>query len=498
MSVTTPEREPCSACGEPVALEARLCPHCDTSALVDLRLLSPIPDPRKRYQVARAIAGLGPPALPFVTLQSALASPPAVVAREATRAFGRRLEAALAPFEVTSDAVSRGRPRRTVSGRNIAFLSILGLLVVGVVWIARHPASWSPAGVRRQAKGAEAPPSASPLSGPVLASRALPSTASLRCTRSEGAGFFVAPDLVLTNAHVLCPPTDTMQVFLANGRHGTAETVRSDERIDLALVRVSGATGVPLPLGDAGALHAGERVVLMGSPVGMAFTYHEGIVSNPARPILGVSYVQVDARINPGNSGGPLLDERGRVVGIVSLKRADAEGIGMALPINYSYTGDDPMVSPPASVSSGFQAMVAAASEEESQAARELGSVEMLPLLVAGRVDGGRIVAGILRPGRGTPAPENFSFHFVRAGAAEALCPLSGMVTDWRVLEGSELSQSLSGRGAQWIQKNGLDARLYYGEASIPWTNCRREDLGGYVSLELEGADPGAARLPLR
>jgi hypothetical protein len=285
---------------------------------------------------------------------------------------------------------------------------------------------------------------------------------------------------------------------LRGGESVSADIVRKDDRLDLALVRVTGVRGQPIPLGDAGSLKAGDRVVLVGSPVGMEFTYHEGVVSNPSRPLFGLSYIQMDARVNPGNSGGPLVDEGGRVVGVVSLKRADAEGIGLALPINYAYAAEAAMIPAPAGAPSQFDGMRASAAQADTEQVAQLAAIELRPLLVGAADDRyGRLLARIVLPSRTTPIPQNFSFHF--RNGSQTICPLGGMVMEWRAVPSSELSRSVGPRVGDWVQRNGLEARLYAGEAAIPVANCRGVGVfGPDITLVLEGAHEDASSLRLR
>ena len=113
---------------------------------------------------------------------------------------------------------------------------------------------------------------------------------------------------------------ELIRVILPDGRELPGQSATTNERLDVALVRTTAPGVRPLPLGDAGTLKVGYRIVVIGSPVGLQFSLAEGTVSNLSRTVLGVSYIQLDAKINPGNSGGPVLDGQGRVVGIVSLK----------------------------------------------------------------------------------------------------------------------------------------------------------------------------------
>jgi len=502
-----PDREPCGVCGESLALAATVCPFCQSSALVDVVLTAPVTDGRKRYQVARAVAALGPPARPSPELQTSLGRPAGTLAAQATRAFAKRVDEALAAFDLQADLVSR--PQASPSARllRLAIPAAVVVLAVGaLVWrrAATRPVTsaalttpaTTPAAI---AIGGPADAPAANLSGRQLASSVLHSAVAIRCARSLGAGFFVAEDTVMTNAHVVCPPGDTMHVVLSSGESLPADTVRKDDRLDLALVHVIGVRGEPIPLGDAGVLKAGDRVVMVGSPVGMEFTYHEGVVSNPSRPVLGLSYIQVDARVNPGNSGGPLVDDHGRVVGVVSLKRADAEGIGLALPINYAYAPETAMIPAPAGAPSQFDGMRASAAQEETGAVAEMAGVELKPYLVGAADDRyGRLVARIVMPSRSQPTPyQGFSFHF--KNGSETICPLTGVVSEWRAIESSELSRSLGTRTGDWIKRNGLEARLYAGEAALPIANCRGVGrFGSDLVMVMEGADEQASSVRLR
>jgi serine protease Do len=105
----------------------------------------------------------------------------------------------------------------------------------------------------------------------------------------------VAPDLVVTNAHVLCPGGEAIEVTLSNERKLIGQVVRSDEDVDLGLVRVTGAGATPLPLGDVADLAVGDKVMIIGSPVGLDFTVQEGSISSLQRSAFGVALVQLDA-----------------------------------------------------------------------------------------------------------------------------------------------------------------------------------------------------------
>ncbi|WP_374651398.1 S1C family serine protease [Dongia sp.] len=133
---------------------------------------------------------------------------------------------------------------------------------------------------------------------------------------AQGSGFFVAPDLVLTNHHV-ARDAARLKLRLINGTEVYATTLRSDAKRDVALLKVEGGPFSPLPL-RLDPVSLTEEVYAVGSPLdeSLAGTVTRGIVSQFQRDEYGLALIQADATIQPGNSGGPLLDARGNVIGI--------------------------------------------------------------------------------------------------------------------------------------------------------------------------------------
>lgn len=153
-----------------------------------------------------------------------------------------------------------------------------------------------------------------------------------------GTGFIIDPDgYVVTNEHVV-RDADELVVRLSNEHEYEAEVVGRDKKLDLALIKLKGASGLPaVALGDSDELRVGESVVAVGNPYGLGHTVTLGIVSAKARAIGASQYddfIQTDASINPGNSGGPLFNSKGEVVGINAAIRAGANGIGFAIPVS--------------------------------------------------------------------------------------------------------------------------------------------------------------------
>ena len=156
--------------------------------------------------------------------------------------------------------------------------------------------------------------------------------------RSSGSGFVIDPSgLIVTNAHVV-ESAGSIQVRLADERRFQAAVVGRDSRVDLALLKIDGASRLTvLPLGDSNKLRVGELVLALGNPFGLEQFVSLGIVSRKGLPVTvaspGVEFIQTDAAINPGNSGGPLVNMSGQVVGVNSMA-AQNGSIGFAIPSN--------------------------------------------------------------------------------------------------------------------------------------------------------------------
>ncbi|MER7043570.1 trypsin-like peptidase domain-containing protein [Streptomyces jumonjinensis] len=199
-----------------------------------------------------------------------------------------------------------------------------------------------------------------------IAARALPGVVTLHVSgggeQGTGTGFVLdRRGHILTNNHVVDPAGSNggISVTFSGGETARATLVGKDSGYDLAVVKVSGVSGLtPLPLGNSESVRVGDPVVAIGAPFDLQNTVTSGIISAKERPITAggekgdgsdVSYVdalQTDAPINPGNSGGPLVDAKARVIGINSAIRAadtgsgdeggqsGSIGLGFAIPIN--------------------------------------------------------------------------------------------------------------------------------------------------------------------
>ena len=154
----------------------------------------------------------------------------------------------------------------------------------------------------------------------------------------QGSGVVLAPDgYILTNSHVVDGARD-LEVSLSDGRVLPARIVGDDPATDLALIRIGASALHHVPLGDSTTLRPGQLVIAIGNPLGFQSTVSSGVVSALGRSLRGrdgrliENVIQHTSPLNPGNSGGPLVDTRGRLVGINTAMISMAQAINFAVP----------------------------------------------------------------------------------------------------------------------------------------------------------------------
>jgi S1-C subfamily serine protease len=175
--------------------------------------------------------------------------------------------------------------------------------------------------------------------GPAVVSIRL-ARASGRSPSGAGSGVAFAPDgYVLTNAHVAAAAGE-LELGFTDGTSSRAQVVGLDHATDLAVVRAAGPAPRHATFGSSGGLRVGQLVIAIGNPLGFESTVSAGVVSalgrtmraRDGRAMEGI--IQSDVALNPGNSGGPLVDSRGRVVGINTAIILGAQGISFSVPID--------------------------------------------------------------------------------------------------------------------------------------------------------------------
>jgi len=190
-----------------------------------------------------------------------------------------------------------------------------------------------------------------------VAAKVLPSVVSINTGSAVGSGVVITEDgAILTNNHVVATARGrTVQISFSDGKTAQAEIVGTDTANDLAIVKIAGGgSSPPLSFADSSAVHVGDTVLAVGSPLGLQSSVTSGIVSalnreinegsdegSPAAKITGA--LQTDAAINPGNSGGALVNTNGELVGIntaiaTSGQTAGSIGVGFAISSNTAKT----------------------------------------------------------------------------------------------------------------------------------------------------------------
>jgi putative serine protease PepD len=250
---------------------------------------------------------------------------------------------------------------------------------------------------------------------PTIADERLPAVVTIlvggRGAGGVGSGEVIRADgYILTNDHVIAPAGGGGEVTIrfADGQSAPARIAGRDPRSDLAVLHISGRTGLPtIPIGDSATLRVGQPVVALGSPLGLSSSVTSGIVSALGRTLrlpneegiraFVVDGIQTDAAINPGNSGGALVDCSGALVGVPTAgasvpspgggSSAGSIGLGFAIPVNYAKRIAQELIST-GSVSHAYLGL-------EAQPVAQPGQ----GLLVVGVLPGGPAAAAGLREG---------------------------------------------------------------------------------------------------
>jgi serine protease Do len=166
--------------------------------------------------------------------------------------------------------------------------------------------------------------------------------------QSEGSGFIVRQDgYIVTNNHVI-DGEDKINIKLKDGRTFSAKVIGSDERTDVAVVKIDAADLPTIDFANSDDVKVGQIVCAIGTPYKFAYTFTSGVVSAKGRnellPDKYEDYIQTDAAINPGNSGGPLCDIDGKVIGMNTLIHGLNRGLGFAISSNLAKQVSDQLI----------------------------------------------------------------------------------------------------------------------------------------------------------
>jgi len=178
---------------------------------------------------------------------------------------------------------------------------------------------------------------AAPLPLEDVVSRVMPAVVLIETSSGRGSGFFVRPDTLVTNVHVV-KDDGIVTLRRIDGTTASARVDRRSPEVDIAILKVMApvAGQAVIPMGTADMLRPGQEVFTIGSALGtLQNSVTRGIVSGVRRSGRA-TLVQTDAAANPGNSGGPLLDRRGVAIGITTLGYRDQQGLNFAVAIDHA------------------------------------------------------------------------------------------------------------------------------------------------------------------
>lgn len=166
------------------------------------------------------------------------------------------------------------------------------------------------------------------------------------CARKQvgviGTGFFVYEGYLITNLHVISSAdTSSIEIETYDGENysisnNTLSKIGENSERDISLLKIENSNYLPLNLDDSDNIKIGEKVIAIGNPLGLEFSVTSGIISATNKKIKSHpgEYIQTDTPLNPGSSGGPLINQKGKVIGINNYKIFLTEGLGFALESN--------------------------------------------------------------------------------------------------------------------------------------------------------------------
>jgi S1-C subfamily serine protease len=257
-----------------------------------------------------------------------------------------------------------------------------------------------------------------------IAHRSLPSVVRIQTDLARGTGFIIGADgRIATNLHVV-EGARRVRVTLADEREFDQVTVSAlDAGHDLVVLRIP-ATALPALRFYDGALEVGQPIVAIGHPVGMENTVSDGLVSGMRRVTADLELIQMTAPISPGSSGGPVLDDRGRVIGVATLQHRVGQNVNFAMPVRYlaaiaQERGNAPITSLP---DNRTRRMFAGCS-----------SAELVTVYLA-LSDARRVGEGLVREGRHREALDHY-----RLAAADLVVRVPGCASPRRTLVGAAL-----------------------------------------------------------
>jgi hypothetical protein len=335
--MSEPERSPCPRCARPAAVEALRCPHCRGSLATDVVVVAPVADERQRYQVARTLEALGPPLPGLARIRDVLAGSGATLVRGVSRAAADRTLAALTANGVAAAARLSGGTARPGGGAPRVIGRMGGgvlVVVFGLVFLALAGGGGLIYWASHQRVGTVTTQPLSRAQLTEIGDRVRRSRAYVHGPGSRsGYGAFVAPDLVLARA--AAPGRDAVKVDYPGRTAAPGSIAEANVDVGLVLIRVDGAHADPLAVADATTIKDGDVLVVVDQSPGRTQAVN-ATVTNATATRENTSLIQLEVSLGSSPTGSPVVDARGRVVGLVWGSLPEAR-LAWAVPVNYAF-----------------------------------------------------------------------------------------------------------------------------------------------------------------
>jgi len=359
-------------------------------------------------------------------------------------------------------------------------LVIIGLVLPVLTWKSLKKYSESLASI---AQSGELPV----LSNREIALAMLDATAEVQFGRSSSLGFFVAPDLLLTQSRCLGEKAENAEVITKNGERFTAWVLHRDDWLGVALLRVAGGDQAFLELGESTFVERGEPFHLLERDGREEIRVREGIVRRSDHFDLGRSYILLDA---DGASGGsPVGDRYGRVAGIITAGVSRSDGVYAMLPVNYLVDGENALLHRPMPEDSrnAWRRRLEKTAEEDrilfDKARRNFGQPSILR---ADRVDSEKVDVLLAVEGEKPEVGATYFFRFVQGKVLQ--CRVSGQVRTW-----DEFSPGMDDvflqRRFLWLQRHERRAKLYSSTLCLVTWACPGDLSDDNLFIGFEGQD---------
>lgn len=461
------------------------------------------PDDRSAYHAARRLVKVHGQPHTFLTLKSRLEKAPGVVVASVPRSMALTCQEELAAVglatQISLQIAAQAEtdedppPEKVPVGRSLfrfildrpgtTAAMLLGLILISALF-----------GIGRNDSGSALDASVGPISAEQFAVIAVASIVDISCENRSGVGFFVEDGIAVTSAHVVCPAVPSVDIRFSNGYRVQGRVIRVDNWLDLALIRTTEVSGIPLRLTDSSGLESGDSVVMVGASNGVGSILARPRITDANRNLLGTTFLQIDTGDTVGDSGMPLLDASGRVVGIALSRVGSSANLWLVLPSNYLVEGPNTMM-PDVEMAidrDRWDARVREAGQADRAAAKEARSGTSGAGVLAARASSPTsVTVAVARWAASTPSDQLFSFT-IRRGE-NILCSPSGTATRW--LPASSGGGNIpSSKYVMWLERNDMLRDTFVSFVPLDTSGCDDPSAVAGATLVLHNGAPSADR----